>query len=634
MLVSNSAVQGSTWGWTNKSLGTTGIANSDINYGEFVGLTVANDGYAYAVPVNSSTGIPLVNSVMVVSPGKSNSRYENYTAPTGSLVAATGSAGKPNFIAGMNMLLNKGILAPNGKIYYVYVDSVTKITGLCILTPNSGDCTWEFYNIVNTQAGTSTGCILGKDGKLYIIPNGGSYSLIRLDISGSSPVEEVSGWYDGSVATGSLIVTRNSVTSLGSVLQLQLTDTVTNIAIGNQVVLSGTTSDTQGVLSTQADTIVTGINATTKQITVYPAPEVPINNASVVFRPFSKRVYGSSSLNPATSIYFSKFVGFFEKAFSVGDWASATPDAAYNPRRNPQSNTQGASVASGNITSYTAFLDNLSNKIYILPGGGTQIFYIDPDEWNTRFAFHTAPGLSLNNLQIGNVGTVPSYGRATVYVGNKFKKYSAPKIGPDNNFYIPISIFASASTNYLPASVQKILKINTSTNEVSFLPDPDAVPAADYGTITGASALNLLPNGELFTFSVLTIGLDTAYNNYMEIYSDGSQIKKVSSANAYGKGYFYKRGAYQDLVVGKPEGSLNSPSSQFGGVTFGTTASKNGKVIMSANRLLYGLEYLSVKGFYTDVTKFNLLSSDINDIPSNLADLPTSNYNIYRNTLG
>jgi len=631
MFISNSTLQASTWGWTNNDLGSTGISNTDLAYGEFTGYTVANDGYAYAIPLNQNA--TLVDKVMVISPGTCNTRYTNYTAPTTSLINA-GTAGKPSFTVCPNILNSKGILAPNGKIYYIRstgYDAGVNNAGLCILTPNNGDCTWEFYNITTVVARNIAGLILGKDSKLYIIPGGATASpyvsrLVRLNISGPSIVEEVSDWYNNTLGTA--IRKPIAQSSSGTFVQLTAASSMTGVTVGKMVSVEGN-DDTTGVLNQENDTFITAVDTINKTITLSEVPAVPLTNKTLAIGDFPRKPTNTNN-NIVRGIYSGRLNNFFEKSFNSGDYDPGIP-SNYNTVRNPQANG-AASAASGENPLYTAFLDPnpISNKIYVFPHSGTQIFWIDPDNWNNRLALHTAKNLTLTNLGIGRPGTVIPYGKSALYSGTAMKKISSIALGPDNKFYASLGLWIS--TIGLPAETRKFMSIDVTANSVNYVLPSNPI---NDGTSFAQSGINLLPNGNFFTFSTLSFASNSiAYRSFQEIYfkdSNNPDIYKVVGTT-YGEGHYYGRKNYSAYIPGDGGGIFNGIR-QPGSITFGSDISLNGKVITAGNRLSYGLEYLSVKGFYTGVTNFNLIDAEYLDIPDDLATLPTSKYNIRSNMM-
>jgi hypothetical protein len=622
MFISNSALQTSTWGWTNNTVGGTGIPNSDSYNGEFTGYTVANDGYAYAAPLN--IGTTLVNKVMILSPGACNTRYSNYSPPVGFFANADGSPSKPDFTVGYGIINSKGILAPNGKIYYIRQNG----QGLCILTPNSGDCTWEFYTTTTTNFGsTVSGLILGKDGKLYILPGahtGSPYvsKLFRLDISGPSIVEEVS-WYDGTPGTTLRNVT--ALYSIGTFVQLTSGSSMTEVSVGKMVNVTGN-DDTIGVLNQENDTFITAVDTINKTITLSEEPAVPFNNKPLQIGDLPRKPTNTYS-NLYNGAYRGRLNTFFDKVYLNGDYPVA-PNVVYNTVRNPQANG-GPSAASGINPIYTAFLDPdpSSNKIYMFPYSGTQIWWIDPDNWSNALAMHTSKNLTLSNLGIGKIGTVVPYGRVIPYLGQSIKKISSLALGPDNKFYTGLALGSD-----LPTSLAKVMSVDPQSKSVSFV---TSATTSYNDTCFSQSSLNVLPNGSCFNFSNISFaGTSISYRTFQEISfteSNAPRLYKVDGFT-YGVGQYYPRKTYSAYITGNGLAYQYTGTRQASSVLFGSDSSVNGKVITAGNRLAYGIEYLSVKGFYTGVTNFNLMDSDYLDIPDNLADLPTSKYNIRSNT--
>jgi hypothetical protein len=127
MFTSSSAVTASIWG-LHGTIGDPNTAGTSA-FGGFTPLTLAPNGYLYGAP--RSVGI---NSIMVVDPGNANSPSTNYSVPTVTFVQAGTSGDRPAMpnatgIDTITYLYNsKGVLAPNGFIYYApHTAGVTEV---------------------------------------------------------------------------------------------------------------------------------------------------------------------------------------------------------------------------------------------------------------------------------------------------------------------------------------------------------------------------------------------------------------------------------------------------------------------------------------------------------------------------
>ena len=90
---------------------------------------------------------------------------------------------------------------------------------------------------------------------------------------------------------------------------------------------------------------------------------------------------------------------------------------------------------------------------------------------------------------------------------------------------------------------------------------------------------------------------------------------------------------FSGLIPGSYPGSYSCGSFTGSFSIISDADNKRGKVVYDGRNLYYGSEFLSVKGFYNGVTNFTPMESDALKIPSNLADLPTSKYNIFCNRI-
>jgi hypothetical protein len=179
-------VQSSVWAYgfskyaTYLGAGTT-IGPSDGTNGCWSAPTLAPNGLLYCLPTASILDSVDFQKIAVIRPGLPNSASDNYIKSSISFAIADGSPSKP-FIPNTDTrrYTNRGILAPNGLIYFI-PDSETTIL---VLDPATGstDCTWDLktYASIETDTGVTAGslpqysfkgAVLGPDGYIYLIPN-------------------------------------------------------------------------------------------------------------------------------------------------------------------------------------------------------------------------------------------------------------------------------------------------------------------------------------------------------------------------------------------------------------------------------------------------------------------------------
>lgn len=599
MFISSASVQGSLWGWTNKALPATGISSSSINFGTYSGFTLAPNGFSYAIPTRIGT---TENAVLVINPGTGNNGLVNYSNGTYNSVAATGATGKPNFVqAGF---ISKGILAQNGKIYFIPSINVTggaTSYDICILTPNAGtNCTWEFFTV--NDLGVNGG-ILGKDGKIYLIPQGLTTKLQRLDISGATPTIETS-FYDG---TPLGTTTNKTGSSSGNIITL--TSNTAGISVGMRVILYN--ANNNAVLNPNDDTIVTGIGPG-PQVTVNLAPSVPLPaGTSITFAVPSRNLAGTTTQG-------KRWFNFLNKSFVSGDFPTVAPfydNPVYELQRHSQQYLATEAANSNTQITYTAVLSGTDDKIFIFPGFGTQIFYIDPTNWGNKDALTTKPGLALSNVGIKSGSPTQT---ATTQI-NSFKKFTGvlPNASGTRLYF---SVFSSdaTSTNFVIPALQNLYYIDTVNFTIG--------NAGSTSTTTDYSAPGLFPNGDIV--SIKTNFNTSAPAAYMSnfVFDSRDSILKMNLKTLDAKSTTYPND------ISNRGYSAGAYAQQTGFLCFSGNAV--GKVILpaKANMTIYGIEYLSVKGFYTGVTRFNLLESSKIQIPTTLSDLPTSQYNVFRNT--
>jgi hypothetical protein len=169
---------------TNSFNSNVTITNPSSSFGLWNTPTVGPDGFVYMLPcadtatVNNVAGTSLTG-ILIVNPGNANNGNIKYTAPQ-SFYSEPGtnrdSIPISSTIVGSNIrFASKGILAPNGKIYFIGFTQ----PGVVILTPNGFSSTWQYKTFasmglnttVNSQTQLFTGGVLGQDGKIYLVPN-------------------------------------------------------------------------------------------------------------------------------------------------------------------------------------------------------------------------------------------------------------------------------------------------------------------------------------------------------------------------------------------------------------------------------------------------------------------------------
>lgn len=201
----------SKWGYslykpTNNSFNSTyTFASPSSNYGLWSTPTLGPDGYIYMLPtadtatVNSVANTNL-QGVLIVNPNPSNSqgnvKYQKPTSfySTGGDSIPVGSS--PTAFGGRIRFASRGILAPNGKIYFIGLNQ----KGVVILTPNGFSSTWVYKTFDQMFGGTFStsasfsGGVLGQDGKIYLIPTGNVTARIDPDTDTISY-----GYWNGSI---------------------------------------------------------------------------------------------------------------------------------------------------------------------------------------------------------------------------------------------------------------------------------------------------------------------------------------------------------------------------------------------------------------------------------------------------
>jgi hypothetical protein len=353
-----------------------------------------------------------------------------------------------------------------------------------------------------------------------------------------------------------------------------------------------------GRLDSQEDTYVTErISATSFRVS--PAPAIPFNVDGLVLHPFSAGLNSTLTTNRLWS-YNNKFL------------ASRNESGILVQNTYPRfavANVTGNSQAVIQQRFSGGALDPTpgSNKIFLLPGPGTQIFYIDPDNWDNHKVLSTKGSLSIASFGFNAVDPV-TYG-----VPNAFEKFSNIVPGVDNNLYIYMfTTFSNPVQN-------RIYKIDTQTLVVSQIISDAKPPLTplEYQTPTNLKDVGILPNG----FAIST-GPFSSVPVYTRL-EDSNPITYLNADIPY---------TTSSLTDGKISGSTATVYVATGNFsTISSDENKRGKVVITGRNIYYGAELVSVKGFYDGVTNFDLIDSEYLDIPDDLADLPTSKYNVFSN---
>jgi hypothetical protein len=191
---------------TNSFNSNVTITNPSSSFGLWNTPTVGHDGFVYMLPCADTATVNNVAStgltgILVVNPGNSNNGTTSYTAPQSFYSEpGTGRDSIPisSNIVGSNIrFASKGILAPNGKIYFIGFSQ----PGVVILTPNGFNSIWQYktFSQMGFEPGTSTqlftGGVLGQDGKIYLVPN--KNAIARIDTSNDTI--QTGYWNGGSV---------------------------------------------------------------------------------------------------------------------------------------------------------------------------------------------------------------------------------------------------------------------------------------------------------------------------------------------------------------------------------------------------------------------------------------------------
>ena len=125
------------------------FSNGTSNFSLWNTPTVGPDGFVYMLPCSDYATVngvanTALTGILIVNPGNANNGNIKYTAPqsfysepgTGKDAIPVGTASFGSRIR----FASKGILAPNGKIYFIGFSQ----TGVVILDPNGFNSTWQY----------------------------------------------------------------------------------------------------------------------------------------------------------------------------------------------------------------------------------------------------------------------------------------------------------------------------------------------------------------------------------------------------------------------------------------------------------------------------------------------------------
>ncbi len=337
------------------------------------------------------------------------------------------------------------------------------------------------------------------------------------------------------------------------------------------------------------------------------------------------------------------------RSLSAGVGALGTLTGKTNPGSNGCFNTNQDPITASNqrLTDASAAtnrsgvdrmaLDPLSDKIYATCMLGTWIFYIDPANWLNSNCIGSTEGLWLRTLKPGYQG----YRTANSVIGCANNPYKFAGIVPGKNkkLYVIVSnavfTMAGVSGSYvIPSDLQYHVELDTVTNTTKMIGDTSLNSGYCF------SGAGLLPNGVIFGIPSFSSPTTFPYSKTFEINTDATV--EADKVRLDSKSVIYIRTTAADSFVCNATPSF-STTFNYLGPNFKTipTATKKGKFIISGRNRTYGMEVLSVKNFYPGVTNFDSLQTydpDTNlnllEPPSDLANLPTSDYNVFCNRPG
>lgn len=297
-----------------------------------------------------------------------------------------------------------------------------------------------------------------------------------------------------------------------------------------------------------------------------------------------------------------------------------------------------------------------SSTIYLTPAESNYIFKIVLSAWGTssEFVTNTTNGLNLT--------LVPGF-TVTTGTGNQGFKFSQVVRTAfdmdDNSLYY---IYQGRGTGgYTDSNLWHILRMYVGGgNESMSVLDPQLVPSASSSSFGVAMMGALLPNGEIKALSVLNEAYGSlskykgwsinttpgAYNNEGLFTETPIVVRQTSS----GYGYVNKLDSPSGYLVtgfgntSKPIVIPPTPADYSQAIAGGLNENNvfeyrvPGKVIIVPRSNMYGVEILSVKGYYTGVTRFGFLDNFSMQymmpawLPYGSTNIKNSKYNLYNNS--
>ena len=254
------SIKASKWGYdlyvppASNKWWSNSITSITSNLGAWSSPTLAPNGRLYCLPQTGTynTNVNL-NGVLVINPGTTKS-----SIPTSVICNATGSTDRPNFTAftSSSRYIGKGILAPNGLIYFM---PNFYNTHFVILNPDGGpdpdNPTWEvepLSKIANKTWSTIypnfSGGVLGQDGYIYLISHNSPVTCRihprNTTINGFTPGYDVYqlGYYDATTTA------KTFTSASGPFKQPQdyTATTRTNVVTGGDPPIPQITDDNEG----------------------------------------------------------------------------------------------------------------------------------------------------------------------------------------------------------------------------------------------------------------------------------------------------------------------------------------------------------------------------------------------------
>jgi hypothetical protein len=208
--------QSATWGYSVKNYPLPNTTGGGGNLPTFTKPVMAFNGNMYCVSVAGGGNHPVINGVaeprviLKITPGTTNTKTTDYSPATFTYIFpdfalspnAAGFARPVWPIADTNAAVqfNRGILASNGLIYWSPIDN----SNFLIFDPTTE--LWKTSNIHPDRVDATTSlafkihsCVLGRDGKIYVIPNLG-HKLYRIatSVGATNDIVEQGYWTTGS----------------------------------------------------------------------------------------------------------------------------------------------------------------------------------------------------------------------------------------------------------------------------------------------------------------------------------------------------------------------------------------------------------------------------------------------------